>query len=221
MPQSPPCQDQQTCIIEDLGVIEYEEAYARQKTCVAETLATGTPRLLLCEHYPVLTLGRLASHGNILASLQELETRGIKVLSVDRGGEVTLHGLGQLVVYPILDLRHFGMDLRAYLRDLEQVAIDFLKEFDILTLRIPGRTGVWVGTEKIVSVGIGVRKWIAFHGLAININTDLSLFSLIKPCGLDVTMTSVEQQRGCPLDLGLAKKKFATAFCRYFHLIPR
>jgi lipoate-protein ligase B len=118
---------------------------------------------------------------------------------------VTLHAPGQLVIYPILDLRIRGKDLKRYLFLLEQVAIDFLREFDILADRILGKTGAWVGDHKVASIGIGVKKWVSFHGLAINLNTDLKLFELIKPCGLDVEMTSVAHLRKAPVDLSAAK----------------
>ncbi len=184
----------------------------------------GPANLLLCEHPPVLTLGRLASFENILCPPEHIAARGIKVLSIDRGGEVTLHSPGQLVVYPILDLKEHGKDLKNYLRKLENVAIDFLKDFDILAFNVLGKTGVWVypdpsksqSPKKIVSVGVGVKKWISYHGIAINIQTDLSLFSLIRPCGLDVEMTSIADLKRQSVDFQLAKRKFVDVFQRHF-----
>lgn len=172
--------------------------------------------MLVCEHPAVLTLGRLASHGNFLVPREDILKRGIEIVDIDRGGEVTLHSPGQLVLYPILNLKEQGQDLKRYLWRLEQVGIDFLKEFAILADRNFGRTGVWVGPRKIASVGIGVRRWVSYHGMAININTDLELFSLIKPCGLDVQMTSVATIQGAGVDMTLAKQRLSEVFCREF-----
>ena len=178
----------------DLGVIAYDRALALQRQCVDDVInGTSTGVLLLCEHPPVLTLGRMADREHILFSGEALSRQGISVLDVDRGGEVTLHAPGQLILYPILDLTRFGRDLHRYLHQLEQVGIDFLRLFDIVGKRISGKTGVWIGEKKIMSVGIGVRRWVSYHGLGINIHTDLPLFQMIRPCGLDVEMTSLER----------------------------
>lgn len=200
----------------DLGCLDYQDAYRRQKQAVAEVAAGAQPVIFLCEHPAVLTLGRLADRRYILASADELQRRGIEVVDIDRGGEVTLHAPGQLVVYPILNLKEFGQNLRLYLQQLEQVAIDFLKEFDILADRISGRTGAWVGDKKIASIGVGVRKWVSFHGLAVNVNTDLDLFRLIQPCGLDVMMTSAAAIRKQTIDMLKAKQTMAKIIQRQF-----
>jgi len=200
----------------DLGLIPYEGAYALQKSAVEEVLAGGDHKLFLCEHPAVLTLGRLAKSSNVLFSRAELAGRGVAVLAIDRGGDVTLHAPGQLVVYPILDLNDHGKDLKKYLFKLEEVAIDFLSGFDILTSRFSGRTGVWSGDKKIVSLGVGVKKWVSFHGLGINLNTDLELFRLIRPCGMDVAMTSVQRLTGKAVDLSAAKSEFARIFRKHF-----
>ncbi|MFA5262119.1 MAG: lipoyl(octanoyl) transferase LipB [Candidatus Omnitrophota bacterium] len=192
--------------VEDWDLIGYEESYARQKTAVGNVLAGHGPYLFLCEHPPVITLGRLAERRHILTSADALKQRGIEVIAVDRGGDVTLHAPGQLVVYPVLNLKNFRRDLKWYLDKLEQVAIDLLRDFDILTCRLPGRTGVWLESRKIVSIGVGVKQWVTFHGLAININTDLPLFNLIKPCGLDVQMTSVQKVQGAAVDMQVVKQ---------------
>ena len=200
----------------DLGLIDYEAAYALQKKAVQEVIVTGAERVFVCEHQSVLTLGRMADERFILTPKEELARRGIRVLPIDRGGEVTLHAPGQLIAYPILNLNHRGKDLHAYIRQLEEIAIEFLKSFSILAERKPGKTGVWVGNKKIVSLGVGVKKWVTFHGLGININTDLKLFSLIKPCGLDVEMTSISEIKGQVIDIQDAKVKFREVFSRYF-----
>lgn len=204
------------CRVKDLGLIDYQEAYGFQKRCVDEALNGGPQTLLLCEHPMVLTLGRLADEKNILLDDIKLNKRKIKVYHIDRGGEVTLHAPGQLVVYPILDLANFGKDLRRYLQKLEQVAIDLLGDFGIVANRFSGHTGVWIEGKKIVSIGIGVRKWISFHGLAINVNTDLEMFSMINPCGLDVKMTSIRAIK--PVAMAQVKERIVGHFCRIFQL---
>jgi len=202
--------------VRDLGLIDYEEAYALQKSCVEEAWRENKDFLLLCEHPAVLTLGRLATQDHILAPCQDLRDRNIKVLSTDRGGEVTLHAPGQLVVYPILHLENLKRDLKWYLSKLEQVAIDLLGDFGIVATRMPEKTGVWVGQRKIASVGIGVKRWVTFHGIAINVATDLGLFGLIRPCGLNVEMTSVCDEAGRKISMETIKESFVHHFRREF-----
>lgn len=207
-----------TNFVLDLEFIDYSLAYNLQKQAVADVIAGGPERVLLCEHPSVLTLGRMADEKYVLASREELHHRGISVLAIDRGGEVTLHAPGQLVVYPILDLKKHGKDLKAYMRQLEEIAIQFLALYGCLASRNPGKTGVWIGSKKIVSIGVGVKKWVTYHGLGININTDLKLFSLINPCGLGVNMTSIEELNGQSVDFKKAKKDFADVFVKHFAL---
>ena len=206
------------CQLKDTGFIDYLEAYSLQKQVVSEVIKGGANTLLLCEHPAVLTLGRLASEENILLSREKIQKKGIKIVCVDRGGDVTLHCPGQLVVYPIFNLTYFGKNLKLFLHKLEQVAIDLLRDFDILAERTPGDRGVWVGKEKIVSIGIGVKKWISFHGLAININTDLDFFSMINPCGRNVRMTSICEIKKAKIAFDGVKKKLVQCFCEHFHL---
>ncbi len=200
----------------DLGLIDYQSAYELQKNAVGEVIAGKPERIFLCEHPTVLTLGRLADENYILAPWEELTRRGIAVVAIDRGGEVTLHSPGQLVVYPILDLKKHGKDIKLYMHRLEEAAIVFLREYGIASSRNPGKTGVWLGPRKIASIGVGVKKWVSFHGIGININTDLELFSLINPCGLGVTMTSVKEIRGENIDFQKAKRDFAAILTRHF-----
>ena len=207
-----------SCQVKDLGTIDYGKAYALQKDYVNTLVQEGMQTLILCEHPPTLTLGRSSDEKHILISQEELDKRNVSVHHIDRGGDITLHAPGQLVVYPILDLANFGKDLRSYLRRLEQVAIDLLSGFDIVASRFSGQTGVWTGKKKIASIGIGVRKWISFHGLAVNVNTDLNLFSMIKPCGLDVEMTSMSQMIKRVIDIEEVKKKIVASFCSNFSL---
>jgi len=208
----------QSVLIQDLGLIDYQKAYEIQKQWVDQVINGHDAVLILCEHPSVLTLGRLASLKNFMIPKDAIEKKGIDILDIDRGGEVTLHSPGQLVVYPILDLRNYGKDLKRYLQGLEQVAIDLLKDFGILADRFLGRTGVWVGPDKIVSMGIGVKKWVSFHGLAINVNTDLSLFNLIKPCGLNVQMTSIGKINSEKVKMEVVKERLIERFCEHFQL---
>ena len=206
------------CQVKDLGILDYEKAYALQKNHVNALVQGGMQTLLLCEHPPTLTLGRSTNEKHLLISQEELNERNVSIHHIDRGGDITLHAPGQVVVYPILDLANFGKDLRSYLNQLEQVAIDLLSDFDIVANRFPGQTGVWTGKKKIASIGIGVRKWVSFHGLAVNVNTDLKLFSMIKPCGLDVQMTSMSAIKEETVDIKDVKEKIIASFCKNFVL---
>lgn len=198
--------------------MDYDQAYRIQQETLQGVIKAGCHTLILCEHSPVFTLGRLAIEENFLFSKSTIEKRGAKIIRIDRGGEVTFHGPGQLVVYPIFDLQDFGKDLKLFMNELEQVAIDLLHHFDIVANRFPGQRGVWVKDQKIASIGIGVKKWISYHGMAININTDLRYFSMIKPCGLDVPMTSMSALKGQEFDLNSVKEQMIKCFCDHFQL---
>jgi len=206
------------CQVKDLGMVDYNDAYTIQREHVNSLVQGGTQTLLLCEHPPTLTMGRSSDENHILIPQEELDQRNVSVHHIDRGGDITLHAPGQLVVYPILDLSNFGKDLHSYLNQLEQVAIDLLSDFGILANRFTGQTGVWTGKRKIASIGIGVRKWVSFHGLAVNVNTDLNLFEMIKPCGLDVQMTSIHDIKRKVIDMEKAKSKMVESFCHNFIL---
>lgn len=219
--QNPPrisSQHQHPCRLKDLGLIDYPSAYSLQQQAVQEALQEGVNTLFFCEHRPVFTLGRLAQESNFLLSKNAIEKKGTAIVRINRGGEVTFHGPGQVVVYPIFRLEEFGKDLKGYMEKLEEVAVDFLGSFGIVAKRIEGRRGVWVEKKKIASIGIGVRKWVSFHGMAVNVNTDLEYFRMIKPCGLDVTMTSVGEILNQMVDLSQAKKTLAACFKQVFHL---
>jgi len=203
-------------IIEDWGLIDYVEGLARQKRCVQSVMQGAADRLVLCEHPPVLTLGRMTNPDSLLYQHKDIEARGVAIVSVDRGGDVTLHAPGQLVVYPVFNLTHQDKNLKIYMEKLEELAVDLLKNFGILAISISGQRGVFVGKDKIISIGVGVRKWVTYHGLGINVNTDLSLFNLIKPCGLNVQMTSMQQLKGHPLPMEDVKAKAIEQFQEKF-----
>ncbi len=169
-----------------LGRVAYAEAYELQKSLLAQRIeGTWGDTLILCEHDPVVTLGR----GTPSESVPELD---VPIVSVERGGEATYHGPGQLVGYPVLLLPEDRRDLHAYLRDLEEVLIRTLAEVGITGARRPGLTGVWVDDKKIASIGVAVRRWVTWHGFALNLNTDLEAFRRFRPCGLDpAVMTRV------------------------------
>ena len=187
----------------DLGLIDYQKAWQFQKEIFQEVkIGSLISGLILCQHYPVVTLGRQALKENIKISVQELKRRGIQIYEIERGGDVTYHGPGQIIAYPIFNLNHLKKDIHLFLRQLEEVAIDFLSDFGIKGKRCRGLTGVWTDTEKIASIGIAIRNWITFHGLSINIKeNDLDNFRLIRPCGLDIEMTSLERILGRDIEI--------------------
>lgn len=181
------------CRLLNLGTIDYLEAFSVQKR-ILEDVASGnvSNTLITCEHPHVITLSRLSEKENILAPEAELKKLGIGICYTDRGGDVTYHGPGQLILYPIFDLRQSKKDLHLFLRNLEQVVINALRDnFGLNAHRKPNLTGVWVGPYKVASIGIAVKNWVTYHGLALNVKVDKKFFSLIKPCGLDVQMASI------------------------------
>lgn len=205
-----------------LGTIAYGEALELQRTLAAERISGSIPQdlLLLLEHPPVVTLGRSAKTAHLVASPDYLRSRGVEVFEVERGGDVTFHGPGQLVGYPIFDLRRHKPDLHWYLRQVEQSLIDALGEFGIDAERSSGFTGVWTRGKKIASIGVHVRDWVTWHGFALNVTTDLSYFDLIVPCGIDgVMMTSIENE-GHEASLKDVAQHVVSAFGRGFNLAP-
>jgi len=197
----------------DLGLIEYSDAESLQKKIHQEVyLNKQDDTLLLCEHYPVITKGRTSHLENILASKDLLRAKGIGLADTDRGGDVTIHLIGQLVVYPIVNLKRFKPDIRWFLRTLEDIIINLLNYYQINAARIEGFRGVWVGSKKIASIGIAVRHWITYHGIALNVNCDLDKFSLIRPCGLNIKMTSISQILRRNIDMSEIKQKIIEIF---------
>jgi len=181
-----------------LGPTSYRDGLRLQESLVRARAEGRTGDwLLFPDHPPVLTVGRGAAPGGLVADPETLAARGIEIFEVARGGDITWHGPGQLVGYAICDLNLRDRDLHRFLRALEAAVSDVLRGYGIESTRVPGRTGVWVGDEKIASLGIAVRRWVSYHGFALNVAPDLSFFQLIHPCGLrGVRMTSVTERLG-------------------------
>jgi lipoate-protein ligase B len=197
-----------------LGRTRYREALALQRER-HERRKRGEcgDALLLTEHEPVLTLGRGADGRHLRASAETLAALGIEVVPVERGGDVTYHGPGQLVAYPILDLRGYGRDVGRYVRALEDAALGLFAAYGVTGERRAGTPGVWIGADKAASVGIFVSRWVTLHGLAINVDPDLGHFDLIHPCGLVGTrMTSLARTLGRPVTVAEAYTRFIPAF---------
>ncbi|HWB60815.1 MAG TPA: lipoyl(octanoyl) transferase LipB [Chthoniobacteraceae bacterium] len=193
-----------------LGRIDYEKALVMQEDIVRGKIAgNATDHLLLLEHEPVYTIGRTSDQ----SSLREAAKLPHPVVQINRGGQATYHGPGQLVGYPILDLRNYGQDLHRYLRALEEILIETLRGYDVKGERREGLTGVWVGPRKIASIGVGVRQWISMHGFALNVCGDLAPFQQIIPCGISgVEMTSVERECGRPTGVKEVADRVAELF---------
>ena len=201
-----------------LGVIEYEDGLRLQKH-LAEARGEGKVEdtLLLLQHPSVITMGRSGKIQNLLASETSLHEKGIGVVHTDRGGDFTYHGPGQLVMYPILDLRPLGLSVPGYVWNLEEVVIRVLARFHISAGRVEKLRGVWVGQEKIASLGVHLSRWISKHGLALNVNTDLAPFRLINPCGItDRRVTSMAQILGRSLPMEEIEELTLEAFAEVF-----
>lgn len=198
----------------DLGLIDFKNAWDFQKEAFKAVKYQQIPSaLILCQHNPVITISRTADRRNILINEAELHSRGIQIYEIERGGDVTYHGPGQIIAYPVFNLRYFQKDIHKFLRYLEGIAIDLLSDFGISAETIPGLTGVWVEGRKIASIGIAIRQWITFHGLSINIKkNDLENFSLIKPCGMDIEMTSLEDEAGRDIEIESVKQSLTYKF---------
>jgi lipoyl(octanoyl) transferase len=184
--------------VQDLGAVPYARGLELQSQLVAQRAANRiADRLLLLEHPHVLTLGRNSGEQNVLVEIEQLEREGVDLFECGRGGDVTYHGPGQLVAYPIVDLRPDRCDLHRYVRDLEEVLLRLLVSYGVAGHRVPGRTGVWVRRSgkpdaKIGAIGVRVSRWITSHGIAFNVNPDLRYFDWIVPCGIsDAAVTSL------------------------------
>jgi lipoyl(octanoyl) transferase len=235
--------DKQEVIFKDLGIVDYKSAWDYQELLLQQNLTikvanrnlvssesgnknfdeTTTHFFLLCQHTPVYTLGKSGSRENILISEAEMKSRGIEFFNTNRGGDITFHGPQQLVGYPIIDLEKYYTDIGKYLRNIEEVIILTLAEFGIIGERSKGETGVWIlpnvkGQErKICAIGVRCSRWVTMHGFALNVNTDLSYFNYIVPCGIqNKQVTSLEKELGKKVDFEnvkeIIKQKFEIVF---------
>ncbi len=186
------------CLVEQLGVVPYEEGLRLQREKVAARKAGAVPdTLLLLEHSHVITLGRNASREHLLAPAETLRASGIELYETDRGGDITYHGPGQLVGYPIFNLAAHRRDVAWYMRSLEETLIRTAADFGVEASRLAGAPGVWVGDAKLAAMGVHLSRWVTSHGFALNVNTDLEYFRWIVPCGLaDKDVTSLERLLG-------------------------
>lgn len=210
--------------VERLGAMDYARALDFQRAAARARIAGALPEdlLILVEHPPVVTLGRSAKEKHLLASPELLAARGVELHEVERGGDVTFHGPGQLVGYPIVDLTRHRKDLHWYLRQVEEALIRGLAEFGIPGERSPGFTGVWTQGRKIASIGVHARDWVTWHGFALNVSTDLGYFDLMVPCGIEaVTMTSMERELGRGVAMADVQEAVSRAFGDVFALAPK
>lgn len=182
----------------NLPLVDYDEGLEIQKKL--ETLRKNgqiADSFLMLQHYPVYTLGRSGQMDNLLLDQEKLEEQGVKIRHIRRGGDITFHGPGQIVGYPIINIKELGIDAHQYLRSLEQMLLDTLKELSLEPYTIEGMTGVWVNGAKIAAIGVGLSNWVTTHGFALNLNTDISFFEGIIPCGLKgKKATSINIQAG-------------------------
>lgn len=203
-----------------LGRMSFADALALQEEIVARKREdqTAPDEILLLEHEPVYTIGRTPDKSSLLGAAHLPHP----LFGINRGGQATYHGPGQLMCYPLLDLRRCGQDLHKYLRWLEQALIDFLATYDLSATRREGLTGVWIGQRKIASIGVGVRHWITMHGFALNVCGDLSPFAHIVPCGIsNVTMTSIEKETNKSLSVTNVARNFETVVREKYSALRR
>ncbi len=224
-----------TITLQDLGLIDYQKAWEYQQQLMdgliatklanrtAEKPAAQSHYLLFCEHPAVFTLGKSGSMANLLVKEDELGQREVNFYKINRGGDITHHGPGQLVGYPIMDLDEFFTDIHKYLRFLEEAIILTLKDFGIEAGRLPGATGVWLEPDvphrarKICAMGIRASRWVTMHGFALNVNNDLDYFNWIIPCGInDKQVTSIQRELGHSVDMQLVKEAFLKYFAHLF-----
>lgn len=211
----------------DKGHIRYAEALEDQQRLFDQLLnqkiagQTGGNTLLFCEHEPVFTLGKHGKKDNLLISEELLQAQGISLHYINRGGDITFHGPGQITGYPIFDLDQFQMGLKQYIHTMEEVVIRFAAEYGVEAYRVDHATGVWIGDEqsarKICAIGVKSTRFVTMHGFALNINTPLHYYSMINPCGFtDKGVTSLEKEVGHPVPMDEAKEKMVDLFRRFF-----
>jgi lipoyl(octanoyl) transferase len=206
-----------------LDETDYLEALAMQEKLLQLRQQDKVPDImLLLQHPPTLTMGARENRHNILIPEVELERQGVKVYKINRGGDVTYHGPGQIVGYPILNLKGFGRSVRVYVDKLEEVFIELLRdEYSITAMRDSQYTGVWVGNDKVTAIGCAVKRWVTMHGFAFNVNTNLQHFRWINPCGItDKGVTSLEKILGQPQDMGKVNEQVIYHFSRVFNCEP-
>src|SRR4051812_961755 len=206
------------CELRDLGRVRYADACALQQQFVERRKRGEIPdQLLIVEHPHVVTMGRNGHDENLLCAPGLLERAGVEFHHTDRGGDVTYHGPGQVVGYPIVDLREWKRDVIAYVRGIEQVIINALEPFGITAGRLDGATGVWVDGAKIAAIGVHISRWVTSHGFALNVDTDLSYFRYIVPCGLTKPVTSM-RALGSNAACEEVVESLAASFGRYFEV---
>jgi lipoate-protein ligase B len=200
--------------------VGYASAYDLQKRIWAQRVAGNSPdTLLIFEHTPTFTAGKSGKMENLLIPIEALSKRGISLFFIDRGGDFTYHGPGQLVAYPILDLNIHGKDVQKYIHNLEEVIIRTLADFSIIAGRDEQHVGVWVGNQKIAAIGVSIRRWVTMHGLAINVNNNLEHFSLINPCGiLDKGVTSMARVLSAEIPVKEVCTRLINHFGRIFNI---
>lgn len=224
-------------IFEDWGLVDYQEAWDRQEQVFAETVAiksynrshpedekTTTNRLIFVEHPHVYTLGKSGHAENLLLNKEQLEQKQATYYKINRGGDITYHGPGQIVGYPILDLENFFTDIHLYLRTLEEAVIRTLADYDIVAGRYPGYTGVWLDADnekarKICAMGVRCSRWVTMHGFAFNVNADLGYFKNIVPCGIDdKDVTSMQRELGDRVDIAEVKTRLKHHIAALFEM---
>ncbi len=205
-------------MIHDCGLTRYKDALRFQTAILQHRQKNGIPNtILLLEHKPVITLGARKSENKLHVTRETLAANGIDLETVGRGGGTTAHNPGQVVVYPILDLKSLGLGLSDYIRKLETIGIELLDQFGIESTRKKGFPGLWIGEKKIGSVGVKVKKFVTFHGMAININNDLSIFENIVPCGLEgVQITNLQKETGRDFSMSEIKRTLAELCKEHF-----
>jgi lipoyl(octanoyl) transferase len=204
----------------DLGLVDYNKAYFFQKEIVSQVRKKEIAgAIIFSEHFPVFTVGRSGNKDNFILSADDIKARGINIIEADRGGDITFHGPGQIVGYPVFDLRGYYKDLHRYMRSLEDIIIRTLSCYGINSFKAEGRTGCWTKKGKIASIGIAATGWITYHGFALNVNMDLSYFDMINPCGFsDISMTSIKEMLGKEVDTNTVKSELIRDFEQVFSM---
>ncbi len=212
------------CVVCPMGLVEYSETWELQKRLHASRVAGQIPDiLLLLEHTPTLTIGKSGSLANVLASREKLAECGISLFLIERGGDVTYHGPGQIVGYPIMDLRNRGKDIYRFVTDLEEVMIRAARDFSVQAARDESHRGAWVGDGELGAIGISVRRWVTMHGFALNVSTNLHDFSMINPCGFtDRKATSMAELLKGDIELAAVTERLLAHFGDVFDvdLVP-